>query len=54
MITRDYAIIVSDSSFISFYDIAIEKKERRKVVDITEISYQLHSYNVRDLVSLRG
>jgi hypothetical protein len=44
--THNHLLAITNSSFISYYSIDIQEKEKLKVIDITQIDEQLANYDI--------
>ena len=49
--THNHLIVVTNSSFITYYSIDIEEKEKLRIIDITQIDEQLTSYDLADCIA---
>ncbi len=51
--TVNNLVVISDSSFINFYDINLQMKRLNKVIDTTQIFHKFHSYDVHECLYLQ-
>lgn len=48
--THNHLIVVTNSSFITYYSIDIEEKEKLRIIDITQTDQQLASYDLYECI----
>lgn len=48
--THNHLIVITNSSFITYYNIDIEEKEKLRIIDITQIDEQLASYDLSECI----
>lgn len=48
--THSHLLAITNSSFISYFSIDIQEKEKMRVIDITQIDEQLSSYDICECI----